>query len=877
MVRSCMTACALLATAFCFGAEEGELHLRFTVTNPSARDLRTIVRVSLPVPQGLLTGTPQAMTVRGAAGTAIAQTAVLTRHPDGSVRRLMLSVPVSLAGGQQAQFECSPGGSVPAPASMLQQGEPLRIKTEPFIVVVSGNSVQLTDDKGGVLATVDAFGPEPTDTPAKVRVLEAGPHCVWLRCNTDGAEWSGEVDIEVDRYGRISLTHRLQARKAGDQWTPDFGFEVSARGATLTKGASPATTVRFQGLPYQALFSEHPELVVPVTLAGGTQLSIANPLAIRQNRGTLDLGGTEGAVYVRSSRNEPVEDLQKNGLMIQEGQWRVSRLTLAPVEGDALARSIDGPVQAHADWRLYDAVYHTGAPLEAKSPLIRRVADKYVQALQAMSISGDDWGNMTGWAPQDSRQQINSMVRYNHCRYVWEDYFRSGDPRLRAVALDWSENYRNLSIYWGPDKNFYGGSRRGRALRDKPGSPPGPGTYMIRYNNAIGWITKGFAAFWLAYEETGDPRFREAAEIQAKWSAANTTCLTQEMRSVGSVADYAKLYEYTHEPFYLTQAVRLWEEFKQGQLDNLLFTQHGKPAVGDHLYIGDDDFGYKHPFVKPYMVQYATNSLPYLLELRPDDQRLRDTILALNDWMATHRQPGGGWGYPHYLTAGMGWNNEYCYGIALACKIEPKDTYLDAIRENLAPVTQLLEDTTELSSGLNPWEDAAKINAAQRQAQYQLATDRPAMRDYDEGQVRFGQSPDNAVYAGALLRDYLQYRSEESLLSEYPLLAKMKRLRTSLDPRVTLPARVAPGADFAVTVEFQGTEALPASARIAALPEGVVAEPASLNWTVTRGKHPSPAVRLKGTCAADTKLTVHWTVGSWEGEATTTLAAPGAK
>jgi len=478
--------------------------------------------------------------------------------------------------------------------------------------------------------------------------------------------------------------------------------------------------------------------------------------------------------------------------MIQEGQWRVSRLTIAPVGRDEMARRIDEPLRTHADWRLYNAVYHTGAPLEAEAPLIRRAVDKYIQAMQGLSISGDDWGNMTSWSPQQTRQAINSQVRFNHCRYVWEEYFRGGDPRLLDIARDWSENYRNLSVYWGPNEDYYGGSRRGQALRDEPGRPHGPGTYMVRFNNSVGWLTKGFAAFWLAYEETGDPRFREAAEAQARWSADQVTCLRREMRSVGVVADYSKLYEYTGEEFHLGQAVRLWEEFQQGQMDNLLFTQHGKEAVGDHLYIHSDEYGYQHQFVKPYMVQYATNSLPCLLEHRPDDRRLRETILALNDWMATHRQPGGGWGYPHYLTAGMSWNNEYCHGIMVACELRPKDIYLEAVRENVAPVVQLLERCGEVAHGLNPWESAAGINQHARAERYHLATDRDPMRDYEDGQIKFGQSPDNCVYFPVLLRDYLRCRSEKTLLQPHALLDKMKQLPTTLGPRVAVPGASAP-------------------------------------------------------------------------------------
>jgi len=66
---------------------------------------------------------------------------------------------------------------------------------------------------------------------------------------------------------------------------------------------------------------------------------------------------------------------------------------------------------------LFDAVYHTGPPLEVKSPVLRSLVEQYISTLQGISLDGDDWGSLGG------------LERYNHCQYIWEDFFRSGDPR----------------------------------------------------------------------------------------------------------------------------------------------------------------------------------------------------------------------------------------------------------------------------------------------------------------------------------------------------------------------------------------------------------------------------------------------------------------
>ena len=282
------------------------------------------------------------------------------------------------------------------------------------------------------------------------------------------------------------------------------------------------------------------------------------------------------------------------------------------------------------------------------------------------------------------------------------------------------------------------------------------------------------------YEETGDPRYLQAAEAATVWSAREQHAGRSYTRTVGVVADSVKMYEYTGRGEHLENAVRLWKTFQATQGDDLLFTESGKPAVGNDLYLGSDAVGYKTPFVKPYIVQYATNALPYLLCHTPHDARLHETILALNDWMSRVQQPGGGWGYPHPATAGPQWNLEYVHGLLLAHEVAPRPEYLDAVARNLRPIVQLGALHGWPASGIIPWEDAAKIGPAERQKRYRLAADREPARDYTEGRVRFGRGPDNTVYFQVVLRDYLRHRNEASLLEADDLLEKIRRLPTTL-------------------------------------------------------------------------------------------------
>jgi hypothetical protein len=585
--------------------------------------------------------------------------------------------------------------------------------------------------------------------------------------------------VQVFRTGELRLTHRIQAKPVGDHWTPDFGWRLCAPGAQAAH--LPREAVYMLGRDPNSRFADkrNADLLAEIMLRDGTPACVANPLALRQNRGTFEASRTPDAVVLRSIRTEPVKQLEKQGLMIQEGAWRFSELAVAPLGKAQFAAELDAPVYGHADWRAYDAVYRSGAPLTVEDSRLRDCVEKTVFALQDMQMKGDDLGSMPwGWSPRQATPNYRSAVRLNHALYVWEDWFRGGDPRMRAVAHDWCRNYFDLGMYWGPNTKYYGACRRGNAWRDRP--THGPGTFNPRFDNTPIYVHKGWSNFWLMYEETGDPRYRHAAEAAADWSIQNQHAGLSYTRTIGVVADAVKMFEYTGQRKHLDNAVRLWKTFQPTQGADLLFTESGKPAVGNDLYIGADAEGYKTPFVKPYIVQYATNALPYLRRHAPADSRLRATILALDDWMARVEQPGGGWGYPHPATAGLAWNLEYVHGLLLAHEVAPKADYLDAAARNLRPIVQLCALHGWPASGINPWEDAAKITARERQQRYRLAKDRDGLRDYTQGRIRFGQGPDHVVYFQVVLRDYLAHRDEASLFVGDELLKNILRLPASL-------------------------------------------------------------------------------------------------
>ncbi len=175
------TTLALLALACpALAAEE----VRFTISNPARLPVATVARVSLPIPAGYLAGPPPGEAIFDGK-TVPVQARPLTRHPDGSIRRVMLSVPVSLPPGGMIAGIYRAG----APARPTEESIPAAISTDRWKVVLSMDRIELRGDGGLLLASVERFGPEEDGGEPAVRVLDGGPEFVWLRYDRTGDPW----------------------------------------------------------------------------------------------------------------------------------------------------------------------------------------------------------------------------------------------------------------------------------------------------------------------------------------------------------------------------------------------------------------------------------------------------------------------------------------------------------------------------------------------------------------------------------------------------------------------------------------------------------------------------------------------------------------
>ena len=147
------------------------------------------------------------------------------------------------------------------------------------------------------------------------------------------------------------MTQRILRHLLGNDWTPDFGFKLTAMESEPVRlSEKPLYFLQFDP---ESIFVEQPELIASLKLSNNTTLSMVNPLAFRQNRGTLESKiNSDETTVIRASRIEPIDD-ENNKLMIQEGMWRVTDVLLSLEDPEILSVSIDQPLVTKIDFRIF--------------------------------------------------------------------------------------------------------------------------------------------------------------------------------------------------------------------------------------------------------------------------------------------------------------------------------------------------------------------------------------------------------------------------------------------------------------------------------------------------------------------------------------------
>lgn len=751
---------------------------------------RQTVRVSLPFAPGSL---PAEVGLRLETGgrSFTPDLQVLTYHPGHprSVRRAIVTFAHEFTSDEPVTFralwspEPNPGSS---PASR-PAGD--RLTVGPIEVRCTGDTVDILQ-AGAVLWRCELLAPPPASRAKPVvELIARGDHYLWTRWLIPDARWPRIIEVRADGLGTVAVRAHVQRLEETDDVVaraPDLGWRIRrvgeggpARIQLLGETDSSATN------PAEHSFATGTPAAVVI---GAERIDLPDAHLLR--RGTVSLHSDNGHTDIEYRRCRASEQVP-----LQYAAWRTATVVLGPRANAAWTALLEPPHAVRMESTAFDEVYdRPRVPDLGSWPLLRAVSDYHVESVASCTPLGDDFGNVTAMP----RSSVYGMNRLNHCPPIFEEYYRTGDARLRATALHWCENYHDLSIWWKPaDAAKFGGTRYNNisAHGERPADPD----YMWRSNSAVSFCTKGIDAFFYAYEETGDPRMATALRWQADYAAREVHADTGECRNIGDVADWMRLYRFTGEDRYLEAASRLFRELRTKLSTGDLFSQGGQPIVPDPVFIDEDKTGMKYPFAKPYIIGYALSGLPALAATVPDEPKLRDVIRAVADFQAQAQDPAGGWRYPHPRSSSMLLSQAIEHAVQLAraaawleTRGEPIDNLLDAIERTLQSRILGWQRSGQILGGLGGWEKAA---GALKEGQtlndlYARPEDRDAGRDYTEGQVSVGgSSPEGVVYFHEVLGFYLAHRPAERLFNANgPLGNVLRRIpagQTSADPPKT--------------------------------------------------------------------------------------------
>lgn len=731
---------------------------------PSQPGLQTI-RQAVPFPPGALAAGCGVEAIIDGQHIPV-QVRVLTYHPGTPrwVRRALLTFTYAFEALDPVHIAFQPVPMETQPETPSITGGAFEWAGPNGHFVLDGHGLQYSGPEG-VSWSATPQAPALANAPEPVtEILENNAAFVWVRQFYPDPAWPRIVEVQADASGATLVRLHLQRLGGDGEYAPAFGWQFNGDVGTG------------EGLLPHA-FSEGQ----PVTLQGA--LRLAFPDAPFQRKGDL-VRTPEGSLQYRRSTGE-------DKLPMQRAAWRTATFVVSPSTAPDPGPSLHYGQQIRVSSAAFAALYpSTAMPDTTPWPELTSALQKHRDGIATASALGDDWGNVAG-VPGSG---VYSMNRLNHCPPIFAEFWRTGDARLRDVALRWCENFYDLSIWWGEDRpGEFGGTRyNNRAASGQGEADP---AFMWRSDTAVHFCTKGYDSFLYAYEETGDPRFATALHWQVDYAGRMIHTDQGECRNIGDVLDFVRLYEQTGDAAQLDQALRLFRELRTKVGPDYLFSQGGQPIVPDEFFMDSDDVGYLHPFAKPYIIGYALAGLPLLAQYAPGEPGLLEVIRAVARFQAGAQDPTGGWRYPHprSSTILIGQAMEHAAQLARAA------AFLEGRGEEITPELDAIERALQARLGglargngfldsVGGWERSTGAVAPDLSLndRYQHPDDRDRSRDYSEGSIGIGgTSPEGAVYFPEVLAFYLQHRPAERLHHATP------ELRQVLDRIAPAPASTA--------------------------------------------------------------------------------------
>jgi hypothetical protein len=744
-----------------------------------------LIRVSLPFPAGSF---PEGASLNAHKGNQSLSPAVrvLTWHPGQPryVRRAIVTFPFEFEDARELGFTLSLDRARAAESVVIQSVAPFKGTVGAVTVETDGNSVTWSiGDYGPFTARVIAHPQDDDYLPALVEILEQSEHYLWIRVLRLDDPWPRMLEVRADAHGTVAVRQHVQRRDDGNGYAPDMGWSIDYDDdawMTIDQHGGLANNT-----PYKHEFKDG---VAAAVVSGQSRLDF--PTAHLKRRGHLRTeDGPSGrtVTYMRALLTEDVP--------MQESAWREADFVFRLTDSAALNGNLEPSHRIRIPAEFYDAIYGSGEELDlADEPILDGLRSFHRYALAHSIALGDDYGVVDTYPP-DGR----SINRLNFAAPIFEEYYLSADKDLRTAALAWCANFYDFTIYWSYHdldgeidtgfigRPYFGGTRypfvNSRINRNS--DPHG-----WRSNTAVDFCTKGFDAFFYAWEETGDPRMAVALYWQHEYSKNKINADADDYggsRNIGVANDWMHLYRFTGYQEYLDHALRLFRELRTNLFENHLFDQSGRPFTENPGFIDDDLEGKNTGYPKVYILGYALTGLPQLLETIPNEPRLYETVAAVAEYMAEVQDPLGTWRYPHDCSSRMipahGFNHlDHLTRVAKRLEVrgEPIDHLLDAIEHGLQLHVQVWEKTGSLVNSIGGWEQSAGfLRPGQRRRDlYKTPEDRDRTRDYSEGQIVFGAiPPEGLTYFTPVIEFYLKHRPASNLFAQRePLQTVLERL-----------------------------------------------------------------------------------------------------
>ncbi len=753
-----------------------------TISTDDAATTDRFVRLSVACPKGFWRK-GQSLLARVGDRSLLTQVRELTYHPDSAqepglppqqdwVRRGLVTVLVPNADlKEEIILTLASESSHPAlPCTVSPEGvahvlmgqSSARLTHSPMAIDIAhhGQSFRLVPQV-----------PDPSAEWLETQIVEAGPCLVWLRASFKSEGVNYVLDVRIDSLGGIAASIQLQSKAPSDRYAPIFGWTVTGQ------------------VPFAASSSD----VEFTTGDGEWRIQLPTHSGYRRGQARVQ---TDGAFeYLRVG---PAD----HDVPWQPWSWRTAEITLAPskhgrwnrlLEHICSYRQVDPPVasayQGQTAMGNVDAIAPTGQAIPGFLSALHQYTQ---QAIQRSAAIGDDMGNVTSFSDGRDHGGVFGMNRLNHCPAIFQWSRIHSVTSLRETALLWCVNMHDLSIWWGHDQH-HGGTRYNNSIAAGKTEHRDDDQFMWRTNDASTFCTKGFDAFYLAYEETGDPRFLHSLNSQIKYARQHIHANTGEARNIGDVKDFMALFRLTGERMYVDEARRLFDQLRSVLTSELLFSQNCKPIEAQPIFIDDDTLGLQHPFAKPYIIGYALNGLPELLREYPDEPQLAECIRAIGDFLASAADPLGGWRYPHPRSSHLilDQSMEHAAQLSRAASVlidhgEDVSIWIDAIERSLQARFQVFDRTGKILHGLSGWEKSKPEYLAGRSIYdlYKRPEDRAFDRDYREGNIALGgSSPEGLVYFDEVLRFYLSQRDASRLTITSPELQTILQRLPAKDDR----------------------------------------------------------------------------------------------